>query len=417
MLPTHTLARLRRIGLTPHTLQALAACDPDLLAALADPTNNNPTHQERVQTQPATVPVPVPSPAADPTADPTAGPHAVPEARPSPAPTHLMRVVEVQREHLLLHDGQYSWRARALPRVLQGLQADADALAVGDWVLARPDAHGDLWVHQCLPAANQVTRRQHDGRDKVVRTVIVANVDTALLTMGLDADFNLRRLERYATLVRLAGVQAVVVLTKADQCSSPGEAERRVAEAATRLGPAVPVLAVAGHQAAAAQALAPWLGEGQTLVLLGASGAGKSTLTNTLCAQAVQATGGTRTGDGRGRHTTTVRSLHRTPSGACIIDTPGLRTWRLDTDEAALDGVFSDVGALAAQCRFRNCRHQGEPGCAVQAALAPERLRNFHKLKREAARDTMGLLERQRQMAEWRARGRAGKARAAAKRG
>lgn len=326
---------------------------------------------------------------------------------------HLQRVIEVQREHLLLHDGDAATVARPLPRLLVALQDQADALAVGDWVLARLDPWGQAWVHERLPPLSQIARRLHDGRDKVTRVVIVSNVDTALLTMGLDHDFSLRRLERYVTLVRLAGVEALVVLTKADLCA---DVTRRLAEVQAMLPPGVAVLAVDGQQAQSADALAPWLAEGRTLVLLGSSGSGKSTLTNTLCGAALQDTGGTRRGDGRGRHTTTVRTLHRTAAGACIIDTPGLRTLRLDTDVAALDGAFADVSTLALQCRFRDCRHEAEPGCAVRGGLPAERLRNYHKLQREARRDTMSALDRQRQLSEWKARGRAGRARAKEKR-
>lgn len=325
----------------------------------------------------------------------------------------LLRVTEVQREHLLLDDGDGARMARVLPRLLNELEDDADALAVGDWVLAAPNEWGQWWVHERLPPANQIARRLHDGRDKVARVVIVSNVDSALLTMGLDHDFSLRRMERYLTLARLAGVDAVAVLTKADLCA---DAARRLDEVRAMLPPGAAAVAVDGQQAAAAEALSPWLDVGRTVVLLGSSGAGKSTLTNTLCGEPVQAIGGTRKGDGRGRHTTTARSLHRSLQGACIIDTPGLRTLRLDTDEAALDSVFEDVSTLALQCRFRDCRHEGEPGCAVREGVSPERLRNFHKLQREARRDTLSALERQQQLSEWKARGRAGKARAKEKR-
>jgi ribosome biogenesis GTPase / thiamine phosphate phosphatase len=131
----------------------------------------------------------------------------------------LLRLVEVQREHLVLHDGQHTLRARPLPAVLQGLAAHADALAVGDWVLARQNALSEWWVVHRLPPLNQLARRHHDGRDKVERQVIVANVDAALIVMGLDHDFNVRRLERYLAALRLADIEAVVVLSKADQCS------------------------------------------------------------------------------------------------------------------------------------------------------------------------------------------------------
>jgi ribosome biogenesis GTPase len=136
-------------------------------------------------------------------------------------------------------------------------------------------------------------------------------------------------------------------------------------------------------------------------VLLGSSGAGKSTLTNALCSQQVADTGANRSGDSRGRHTTTVRSLHVTPQGACIIDTPGLRTLRLDGDAAELETAFDDITRLALQCRFRDCRHEAEPGCAVRAGVPPERLRNYQKLQREARRDTLTALERKAQVSEW----------------
>ena len=154
----------------------------------------------------------------------------------------------------------------------------------------------------------------------------------------------------------------------------------------------------ATHESAA-QALARYLGRGQTLVLLGSSGAGKSTLTNTLLGAHVQDTGAVRVNDGRGKHTTTSRSLHRLPGGACVIDTPGLRTLRPDGDERALVGSFADIESLAERCRFRDCRHLDEPGCAVREGIDPDRLRNFHKLLREARRDTMTALDRQRQVA------------------
>jgi ribosome biogenesis GTPase len=161
------------------------------------------------------------------------------------------------------------------------------------------------------------------------------------------------------------------------------------------------------HASSAAQALAPYLNAGQTVVLLGSSGAGKSTLTNTLAGAPLQDTGAVREHDSRGKHTTTSRSLHRLPGGACIIDTPGLRALRPDVDEATLAWLFDDIGRLAMQCRFRDCRHQEEPGCAVREGIGSDRLRNYHKLMREARRDTMSLLERQQQAAVWRARGKA----------
>jgi ribosome biogenesis GTPase len=328
----------------------------------------------------------------------------------------LMRVTDVQREGLLLHDGLVEHPARLLPALRQALAAQADAIAVGDWAWAVRNTYGEAWVVARVPPLNQLARRLHDGRDKVTRVVIVSNVDTALLVMGLDHDFNLRRLERYVALVRMAGVSAVVVLSKADLAGDAVAA--RLHDVAALLPAGVAVVAVNALQPRqTAQALEPWLGAGQTLVLLGSSGAGKSTLTNALVEADVQRTGANRSGDGRGRHTTTSRSLHATPGGACIIDTPGLRTLRLDGEETALSAVFDDIAALAMQCRFRDCSHDGEPGCAVQSGVSAERLRNFHKLLREARRDTLSALERQAQRQVWKARGRAVRRRMADKAG
>ena len=331
-------------------------------------------------------------------------------------PLEPWRVVEVQRAQLQLHDGAGVQTARVLSAVQHTLHDADDALAVGDWVLAAPDPHGDLWVHQRIKPTNQIARRSHDGRDRIARLVIVSNVDTALLTMGLDHDFNLRRLERYLMLAKLASVEPLVVLTKADLLRDAGGVQQRLDAVRAMLPPLAQVVAVNGLDASATRAtLLPWLQPCRTLVLLGSSGAGKSTLTNALLGKAAQDTGPTREADGRGRHTTTSRTLHALTGGACIIDTPGLRTLRLDADEGALRSAFDDVSRLAVQCRFRNCRHEAEPGCAVRDGLAAERLRSYQKLGREAARDAMTLLERQRQHALWRQRSRQARAGAKAK--
>jgi ribosome biogenesis GTPase len=336
-------------------------------------------------------------------------PHILPLLPEVRADDKLMRVVEVQRDSLMLHDGQLCLRARMLPALHTAL-AD-DAIAVGDWVYAQRNGLAEWWVRVRVPPVNQIARRLHDGRDKVTRVVLVANVDTALIVMGLDHDFNPRRLERYIAFARLARVGAVVVLTKADLVGDDERAARQ--HEALGLVPAdVAVLAVNATAPDTAGALQPWLGAGQTLVVVGSSGAGKSTLTNTLIGRAVQDTGGTRSGDGRGRHTTTVRSLHALDSGACIIDTPGLRTLRLDADAGDVVEAFDDIARLAPQCRFRDCRHADEPGCAVRDGVDAARVKNFHKLQREARRDAMSALERKALVATWKARSKAGRERA-----
>jgi ribosome biogenesis GTPase / thiamine phosphate phosphatase len=330
----------------------------------------------------------------------------------SPAP-RLLRLVEVHRETLRLHDGTHEHGARPLPRLVRALADDETALAVGDWVLAATDAHGQTWVHARVPPLSHLSRRDADGR----RHSVVSNVDTALLVMGLDDDFNPRRMERYLALVQATGVVPVVVLTKADVAArTRGLIGQRIEALQGRVPASIDLFAVDGTDPETASRLAAYLGAGQTLVVLGSSGAGKSTLTNTLLGAQTQDTGAVREHDSRGKHTTTSRSLHRLPGGACVIDTPGLRALRPDVDEATLSLSFGDIRALAARCRFRDCRHVDEPGCAVREGVAADRLRNYHKLLREARRDSMSVLERQQQVAVWKARGRAARERLKTKR-
>jgi ribosome biogenesis GTPase len=320
------------------------------------------------------------------------------------------RVIEVQRETVTLDAGMAVLPARLHPHLARGLGESDQTIAVGDWVVAVRDAHGDAWIHALLPAATHIVRIDSDGR----RRVLVSNVDTALIVMGLDGDFNPRRVERYLALTQGAGVWPVVVLTKLDCAAHP---HASIDALRSRLPAAVPIEAVNATTASAAAALAPYLGAGQTAVLLGSSGAGKSTLTNTLMGRAVQPTGAVRADDSRGRHTTTARTLHRLPGGACLIDTPGLRGLRVDLDESHLSASFADIAELARQCRFRDCHHEDEPGCAVRDGIAADRLRNFRKLSREVQREQLTYLDRRRQLAEWKSRGRAAEQRMRIKRG
>ena len=324
--------------------------------------------------------------------------------------SRLMRVVETQRDTFGLHDGDAERHARALPRVLNALQTQETAITVGDWVVTEPDASGGLWITVRLDPVTQIARRANDGR----RQPLASNVNTALLVMGLDADFNPRRLERTIAMVRACDVAPVVVLTKADLAP---DARQRIAQVCARLPATLPVLAVNALSREAHREIAPWLHPGHTLVLLGSSGAGKSTLTNTLTHRAGQATGGVRLGDGRGRHTTTARSLHLCAEGACIVDTPGLRTWRPDADAQSLAATFGDVQAWALQCQFRDCRHEAEPGCAVRGHVEADRLLNYQKLLRDAQRGEQTPLQRMALRQRWKAIGKAGRERLREKRG
>ncbi|SHG57038.1 ribosome small subunit-dependent GTPase A [Massilia sp. CF038] len=312
-----------------------------------------------------------------------------------PANAALVRITEVHRDRVHVHDGQTQSSARPLL---------TDALATGDWAVL----HEGRIIARIEPV-NHLARRTAEGRSQA----IASNIDTALLVMGLDHDFNPRRLERYLALVQAAAVAPVIVLTKSDIGS---DVAHKLDELHARLPRGTPILAVNGLDAGSTAALAPWLGAGQTLILLGSSGAGKSTLTNTLTG-AAQATGGVREDDSRGRHTTTARSLHQCAHGACIIDTPGLRSLQPDLNEDALAASFEDIESLAAQCQFRDCSHDEEPGCAVRGAVHPDRLRNYHKLLRESRRAVQTPLDRIAARNKWKVLMRAAGARSKDKRG
>lgn len=328
----------------------------------------------------------------------------------SDTPGAPMRLLEVHRETVRAADGIGECLARPLPGLQRRLADAGDALTVGDWVWVRRDDHGAHWVHDRMPPSTQIVRRNSSGG----RQSLVTNVDTAMLTMGLDGDFNLRRLERYLAMVKPAAIWPIVVLTKRDLCD---DVDARLDALRNRLPRDIAVHAVDARTVATASELAPYLGAGQTIVVLGSSGAGKSTLTNTLLGAQVQFTGGVREDDSRGRHTTTSRSLHLLPMGGCVIDTPGLRGLRPDIDENDLAASFEDIQALAEQCRFRDCRHRGEPGCAVRAGVHDDRLANYQKMLREIRRDTLTPLQRREQLSIWKIRHRAAEQRVKLKRG
>ena len=266
--------------------------------------------------------------------------------------------------------------------VLRGAMATADdpreRPAVGDWVRLSPQAGNEVAPIEAIEARTSLFVRRAVGKRAQVQ-VVAANVDTVLVVMGVDGDFNPRRLERYRVSVADAGAQAVVVLNKCDLDPTG----TRGAELPG------PVVRISAAQDQGLEALAPWLAPGQTVAVVGSSGVGKSTLVNCLLGREDQATGATRAGDGRGRHTTTGRMLRTLPGGAALIDTPGMRELGLVGEGEGLAEVFTEVEALMTVCRFRNCGHQEEPGCAVAAAieagtLTAARWASYLKLRREA---------------------------------
>jgi ribosome biogenesis GTPase len=258
-----------------------------------------------------------------------------------------------------------------------------DLPAVGDWVALRlPAGEGSAVVRAVLPRRTAFVRRAA-GKGTVAQ-VLAANVDTVFLVMGLDGDFNPRRLERALVLAWESGALPVVLLNKTDLADDLAARRAEI----ERVAVGVPVCALSAKHGEGLDALAPWLVAGRTVALLGSSGVGKSTLVNRLLGREKQKTLEVRESDQRGRHTTTHRELIELPGGALLLDTPGLRELQLWSDGAGLDAVFEDVTTLAAACRFTDCGHGGEPGCAVRAAVAeerldPARLASYQKLQAE----------------------------------
>ncbi|MEZ5798537.1 MAG: ribosome small subunit-dependent GTPase A [Paracoccaceae bacterium] len=258
--------------------------------------------------------------------------------------------------------------------------------AVGDWLLVL-----DGTLIRRLDRASELSRKAAGtGLD---RQLIAANVDTVFVTTSCNADFNPGRLERYLALAAEAGARAVILLTKADLVEDP----EPYLEQARALAPGQQALALNGLDAGTVAALRPWTGPGQTVVLLGSSGVGKTTLTNLLTGRQ-DPTQGIRAHDAHGRHTTTHRALQPVTGGGWLIDTPGIRELQLTDVAEGIATVFAELEELAQQCRFRDCAHQAEPGCAVQAAIAegrldPRRLASWDKLRREDALNSQSLAQ------------------------
>lgn len=261
-------------------------------------------------------------------------------------------------------------------------------VTVGDWLLVDPGGRPAR-----LLGRKSLLKRRGAGEEPLTQT-IAANVDTLFVTTSCNADFNIARLERYLALAAQAGVEAVILLTKADLADDPGHYLDR-ARAALR---GAEVLALDARAPETVQTLAPWTGRGRTIALAGTSGVGKSTLVNLLTG-AGQETRGIREDDARGRHTTTARSMHPIVGGGWIIDTPGMRALRLLDVAEGVEAVFSDLAELAGGCRFSDCSHETEPGCALRAAieagdLDENRLHRWQMLQREDRYNSETLAER-----------------------
>ncbi|MDP3257385.1 ribosome small subunit-dependent GTPase A [Bosea sp. (in: a-proteobacteria)] len=261
------------------------------------------------------------------------------------------------------------------------VHTDTGAYTVGDWVLVEPGTHA---IGRLLERRTVLARRVEGSKTPQLAG---ANIDTLFIVTSCNADFNVARLERYLALANESGAEPVIILTKAD-LTDAAETYRAQSAALQR---ELAVVVVNPKEPGATAVLAPWCGEGRTVALVGSSGVGKSTLVNTLAglvSEEAQETGGIRARDDKGRHTTTSRSLHAIEGGGWVIDTPGMRTLHVSDAASGLETLFAEITELTHLCRFRDCTHEHEPGCAVQAAVAsgavdPDRLARWRKLDAE----------------------------------
>jgi len=298
-------------------------------------------------------------------------------------------------------------RARVPGRLRHEAASTADLPVVGDWVALEEPRRGRATILAVLPRQTSFSRRAaHDPGSQATREqVVAANVDVVFVTASLADDVNARLLERYLTLAWESGARPVILLTKADLEPDPD----RVASEVEAIGGTVPVHAVSARTGLGLDAVRAHVPAGVTGALLGPSGVGKSTLVNALVGEERLATGSVAE-DGSGRHTTTRRELVLLPGGGIVVDNPGMRELHLWVADEGLEDAFEDIAALAAECRFSDCRHEGEPGCAIEAALAdgrlaPERWQSYRDLQRELAELEEKLERRERSRAR---RGRPG---------
>jgi ribosome biogenesis GTPase len=290
------------------------------------------------------------------------------------------RIAEVHRSRLSIVS------PNGLTKLKISHQVNTADFAVGDWVLAEPHDHA------LVRRLERRTLLQRRTEGRATQQLGASNVDTLLIVTSCNLDFNVARLERYIALANQAGTTPVIVLTKADTAAEAQIYERDAAALQRDL----PVVVLDARSVDAATALAPWCQPGQTIALVGSSGVGKSTLVNALAGLSgdqSQKTGGIREHDAKGRHTTTARSIHPITGGGWVIDTPGMRTLHVSDAADGIDALYSEITELAPNCRFRNCTHQHEPGCAVLLAvdagtLSRDRLSRWRALFDENVKNT-----------------------------
>ncbi|PHS27319.1 MAG: ribosome small subunit-dependent GTPase A [Robiginitomaculum sp.] len=298
-----------------------------------------------------------------------------------------VRVMAVHRNSL---DVAGPGIAQSIPPYFQDENGEPDNATVGDWLLLAPET---LRAFRRLARKSLFQRRAAGIRNTVQR--IAANIDSLFIVTSCNQDFNIARLERYLVLAREADVTPVIIITKADLVDNAQEYARQAAA----LEPGLLVELINARDAQSAACLAPWCAPGQTIALIGSSGVGKSTLVNTLSGTQNISTQGIREDDAKGRHTTSGRTLHRLPNGGWIMDTPGMRELQLTDVKAGIETVFADILELQGKCKFNDCQHESEPGCAVLAALKngtleEDRYKRWKKLAAEEAFNSSTLIDR-----------------------
>lgn len=307
----------------------------------------------------------------------------------------VARVAAVDREQLLLLDETGPFRAKLAGRYLHRHPLSQDLPCVGDWVCAEKDPGGGVGLIHALLERRTELRRKAAG-DSIDYQMIAANVDCVIIVQSCHFDFNLNRLERYLVMVRDGGAEPVVLLTKTDLVS-PEVLDSQLS-AIRSAGIEAPVMTLSNVTQEGVEELAGLLQSGKTYCFVGSSGVGKSTLINHLIGRDVLGTQ-TVSGTGEGRHTTVRRELILLEGGALVIDNPGMRELGILAADEGLDGSFSDIGTLASDCRYRDCTHVNEPGCAVLEALESGELSqaqydNYTKLRDESAFNEMSYVER-----------------------
>ena len=308
----------------------------------------------------------------------------------------IARVVAVHRESYIISNGQAEVPAEVTGKLMFSAESPLDFPAVGDWVAVQYFNNAASAIIDTVLPRKTILKRKTSGK-KIDYQLIAANIDTGLIVQALDGNYNIRRLERYLVMIHDSRIEPAVLLSKSDLLSE-AEIEERVA-GIHALMPGIPVAAFSNKTGNGLDTVQVFLESQRTFCMLGSSGVGKTTLLNNLLGKEQFATRTIRDKDGKGRHTTTGRQLIRLPGGALLIDTPGMRELGNIAVEAGIEETFSEISALADQCRFADCSHTQEQGCAILAALASgdianERYESYMKLARESAFHEMSFLEK-----------------------